>query len=153
VLDSNNITSMLPKNVSTTYRHILISGGITILMFGKGHIKHPSFYKMIKMFLESYFIYFDWMFYPIFTHHCWYLIFVEYQLNLFCSLWFDCLLMVFNATFINISVLLVEETKEPGKNHRPVASHWETLSHNVVHIALIEIRTSNISGGRHWLHR
>ena len=47
VLDSNNITSMLPKNVSTTYRHILISGGITILMFGKGHIKHPSFYKMI----------------------------------------------------------------------------------------------------------
>ena len=24
-----------------------MSGGITILMFGKGHIKHPSFYKMI----------------------------------------------------------------------------------------------------------
>jgi hypothetical protein len=36
---------------------------------------------------------------------------------------------VFNATFNNISViswpsvLLVEETGEPGKNHRPVASH------------------------------
>jgi len=27
------------------------------------------------------------------------------------------------------SVLLVEET---GENHRPVASHWKTLSHNVV---------------------
>ena len=44
-------------------------------------------------------------------------------------------LPVFNATFNNISViswwsvLLVEET---GENHRPVASHWQTLSHNVV---------------------
>jgi hypothetical protein len=56
-------------------------------------------------------------------------------------------LMVFNATFNNISViswrsvLLVEETWEPGENHRPVASHSQTLSHNVVHLALIEIRT------------
>jgi hypothetical protein len=30
------------------------------------------------------------------------------------------------------SVLLVEETGEPGENHRHVASHWQTLSHNVV---------------------
>jgi hypothetical protein len=30
--------------------------------------------------------------------------------------------MVFNATFNNISVLLVEETGGPGENHRPVAS-------------------------------
>jgi hypothetical protein len=43
--------------------------------------------------------------------------------------------MVFNATFNNISViswlsvLLVEETGEPGENHRPVASHRRTLSH------------------------
>jgi len=55
--------------------------------------------------------------------------------------------MVFNATFNNISViswrsvLLVEETGGPGENHRPAASHWQTLSHNVVHLALIEIRT------------
>jgi len=46
--------------------------------------------------------------------------------------------MVFNATFNNISViswqlvLLVEETGIPGENHRPTASHWQTLSHNVV---------------------
>jgi hypothetical protein len=46
--------------------------------------------------------------------------------------------MVFNATFNNISViswgsvLLVEETGVPGENHRPVASQWQTLSHNVV---------------------
>ena len=45
--------------------------------------------------------------------------------------------MVFNATFNNISVIswrsvvLVEETGVPGENHRPVASHWQTLSHNV----------------------
>jgi hypothetical protein len=41
--------------------------------------------------------------------------------------------MVFNASFNNISViswwsvLLVEETGVPGENHRPVASHWQTL--------------------------
>jgi hypothetical protein len=45
---------------------------------------------------------------------------------------------VFNATFNNISfiswrsVLLVEETGVPGENYRPVASHKQTLSHNVV---------------------
>ena len=43
-------------------------------------------------------------------------------------------LMVFNTTFNNISViswrsvLLVEETRGPGENHHPVASHWQTLS-------------------------
>jgi hypothetical protein len=67
-------------------------------------------------------------------------------------------LMVFNATFNNISViwwrsvLLVEETAVPGENHRPVASHWHILSHNVVHLALVEIRTHNLSGDRYWLH-
>ena len=45
--------------------------------------------------------------------------------------------MVLNATFNNISaiswrlVLLVEETGVPGETHRPVASHWQTLSHKV----------------------
>ena len=43
------------------------------------------------------------------------------------------------------SVLLVEETGGPGENHRPVASHRQTLSHNVVHLGQIEIRTHNIS--------
>jgi hypothetical protein len=65
--------------------------------------------------------------------------------------------MVFNATYNNISVissdLLVEETGGPGDNRRSVASHCETLSHNVVRLALIEIRTRNIRGDRHWLHR
>ena len=64
-------------------------------------------------------------------------------------------LIVFKATFNNISViswwsvLLVEKTVGPGENHRPVTSHRQTLSHNVVHIALIEIRTPSISGDRH----
>jgi hypothetical protein len=41
-------------------------------------------------------------------------------------------LMVFNATFNNISViswqsvLLVEKTGGPRENHLPVASHWQT---------------------------
>jgi hypothetical protein len=64
-------------------------------------------------------------------------------------------LMVFNATFNNISaiswlsVLLVEETRGPRENHPPVASHGQTLSHNVVNLTLIEIRTHNISDDRH----
>ena len=46
--------------------------------------------------------------------------------------------MVFNATFNNISfiswrsVLLVDETGVPRENHRPVTSHWQTSSHNVI---------------------
>ena len=45
--------------------------------------------------------------------------------------------IVFNAIFNNISaiswqsVLLVEETRLPWENHRPVTSHWHILSHNV----------------------
>jgi hypothetical protein len=33
-----------------------------------------------------------------------------------------------------------------GENHRPTASHWQTYSHNVVHLAM-----STISGDRHLL--
>jgi hypothetical protein len=64
--------------------------------------------------------------------------------------------MVFNATFNNIlviswpSVLLVEETGVPGENHLPAASHWQTLSHNVVSskhcpsVSYIKVSTSYI---------
>ena len=67
--------------------------------------------------------------------------------------------MVFKATFNNISVILwrsvlfMEETGVLRENHRPVASHWQTLSHNVVHLTLIEIRTYNFNGDMHWFHR
>jgi hypothetical protein len=46
--------------------------------------------------------------------------------------------MVINNTFNNISVnivlsvLLVKETGVPVEKHRTVASHWQTLSYNVV---------------------
>jgi len=45
---------------------------------------------------------------------------------------------MFNATFNNISdiswrsVLLVEEIGVPGENHRPVTSHWQTVSYDVI---------------------
>ena len=32
-----------------------------------------------------------------------------------------------------------KETGVPEENHRPVVNYWQTLSHNVVHLALIEI--------------
>ena len=50
-------------------------------------------------------------------------------------------------------VLLVEETRVPEENNRPAASHWKTLSHNVVSSTprLSWIRTHNVSSDRHWL--
>jgi len=57
--------------------------------------------------------------------------------------------MVFNATFNNISVmswrsvLLGEETGVSGQNNRPVASHWQTLSHIVVSSTTRHERGSN----------
>jgi len=65
-------------------------------------------------------------------------------------------IMVLNATFNNMSVkvwrsvLLVENTGVLGENHRPAASHWQTLSHNVLLYTprLSEIRTHNVSGDR-----
>jgi hypothetical protein len=47
---------------------------------------------------------------------------------------FEFRFVVFNVTFNNLSVvswrsvLLVEETGVPRENHRPVTSHWQTLS-------------------------
>jgi len=64
--------------------------------------------------------------------------------------------MVFNATFNNVSViswrlvLLVKETGVAWENHQPAESHLQTLSHNVVHLAMSG--TNNISGDRNRLH-
>jgi hypothetical protein len=68
--------------------------------------------------------------------------------------------VVLNATFNTISVeswrsvLLVEETAVPGEIHRPVASHWQTLSHKVVSSTSRHERgPNNFSGDMHRLHR
>ena len=61
------------------------------------------------------------------------------------------------STIFNIQLycggqfLLVEETAVPGENHHPVASHWQTLSHNVVSSTphLGGSRTHNVSGNIH----
>ena len=64
--------------------------------------------------------------------------------KLYLNLDFRWRAMVFNATFKNISV--------PRENHRPVASHWHTFSHNVaprilhrVNLGISRIRTHNVS--------
>ena len=57
--------------------------------------------------------------------------------------------VVCNATFNNISVvswrsvLLMDETGVTGDNHRPVASHRQAVSHNVVKSTPHHERDSN----------
>jgi hypothetical protein len=55
--------------------------------------------------------------------------------------------MVFNATFNNISVISWQSVLlvVPGEIHQPAASHWQTLSHNVVSSipGLSRIQTNN----------
>ena len=71
------------------------------------------------------------------------------------------LFWVYDATSNNISViswrlvLLMEETWVLWENHRPVTSHWQTSSHNVVSSTPHQERdsTRNYSDDRHWLHR
>ena len=106
-----------------------------------------------------------WCFFCVFF----YIISVLWKLNLWkwgSSRRLQCLhlnrvcdrIVAFNITFNNIlviswrSVLLVEGIRVPWENHQPVASHWWTLSHIVVS-SLSGIRSHNVSGNRHWLHR
>jgi hypothetical protein len=55
--------------------------------------------------------------------------------------------MMFNVAFNTVSLILWR-SGVPKENHRPAASHWQTLSHNIVSSTprLSEIRTHNISG-------
>jgi hypothetical protein len=68
--------------------------------------------------------------------------------------------MVFKATSNNISViswrsvLLLEEPGVPCENNRPVANHWQILSHNVVSSHTRNEADSNsvlLVIGRNWL--
>ena len=73
------------------------------------------------------------------------------------DIWLVCFgLMVFIATFNNISViswrsvLLMEETRVSGENHRPATSHWQTVSHNVVSLSVTCGRSVVLSGYSDW---
>ena len=60
--------------------------------------------------------------------------------------------IVLYATFNNISVIscwsmfMVGESGASWENHRPVARHWQIVSHNIV-----SSTPHNVSGDRHWL--
>ena len=68
--------------------------------------------------------------------------------------WVRVTVMVFSATFNNISVI-VAVSFVGGENHRPAVCHWPTLSHNVVSSRphLSRIQAHNLSDDRHRLHR
>jgi hypothetical protein len=69
-------------------------------------------------------------------------------LGLLCLKPFSTIFQLYNVSWW--SVLLVEETGEPGENHRPVASHWQTISHSVVsstpHLSGFKLTTSVVIG-------
>jgi hypothetical protein len=67
-----------------------------------------------------------------------------------CGLVWWCLTPL--STILWRSVILVEENVIPGENHRPATDHWQTLSHNVVHLTLRWIWNHNISGDRHQIY-
>jgi hypothetical protein len=70
---------------------------------------------------------------------------------LYSNIWGGLLVMVSYVTFNNISIisytwqsiLWVEETWVPEENYRPVASHWQILSHNVASNTPRHERNSN----------
>ena len=133
--DGNIFSTIVPEikqNVSITYVHIYLHFLSKIAQIGVNtnriNIIMSLKLTIVLSFIISHFA-------PVIRHHLciWFYHHSVVSFRLCSSEKFK--FVVFNSTSSNISViswrsvLLVEETLE---NHRPVTSHWQTFSHNVV---------------------
>ena len=117
----------------------IISSPISYFLLNSWNISHFQMIFLTVILLDIQLItlnfYINWYITILHLHHSKITLFIAR--NVWTCFGLVCF-MVLNVTFNIISViswrsvLLVVETVVPGENHRPAASHSQTLSHNVV---------------------
>ena len=140
----NKLFSGIKKNFHLYSRHLFYVQSVNLFI----RLMYKNIFFFLKLFICVFIYYFVcllWRNIKIFHRN---LCVLKYIILMFILM-----VMVFNDISVIWwrSVLLVEETRE---NHRPDATHWQTLSHNVVSSTprMGGNRTRNVRGGEHWFH-